>query len=330
MKRSSLLVLLLVIHLNSLLASDKPKQDGKELVEQAEAKTNIFALPSFEMKGKVEVETKGKMLEGSYLFLWNGPAQWREEISFPGYSEVQVGGKGVVFLKRTTDFLPLRIDQLHSALGYGSGGSHFSSFVHVALGPDEVIKKIHDRKIYGSKATCVEIVDHENHPREVCVDESTGVLIRQEPFLDRDTEAVGGKLFPHFLSYVENGKSLAEIQVTELKTTEPLPASAFEPPNGAVSKPGCMNPNPARLVKRVMPQYPEPERRSYVEGTVAIYARIANDGVPHQLQIVSGLTPGLNKSSLDAVQQWRYEPASCQGIPVDVETVITVNYSLSL
>src|SRR5690242_16615920 len=135
------LALVLAIPLNPLLASDKPKQDGKELVEQAEAKTNIFALPSFEIKATVEVENKGKMLDGSYLLLWNGPARWREEISFPGYSETRVGGKDLIFLKRTMDLIPLRIDQLRSALGYGSGMPHGDSVFHAAPARDETVKK---------------------------------------------------------------------------------------------------------------------------------------------------------------------------------------------
>ena len=326
--KSYLLLLLfwLVIQASVLTASDKAKQEGKELIELAEAKTNIFALPSLEMKANVRIENKGKPLDGSYLLLWNGPEQWREEISFPDYNEVQVGGKGIVFLKRSTDFIPVRIDQLHSALGYGSGMQQ--SFTHVALGPDETVKKIHDRKINGSKADCVEVSDHDNHAREVCVDRPTGVLVRRGPFLDRELMPVGAKLFPRFMSYVENGKPLAEIQVTELKATDQLPPSAFVPPPGAVSKPGCMNPNPPHLVKRVMPRYPEQEQQSHVEGTVSIDALIGKDGSVSQLRIVSGVTPGLNKASLDAVQQWRYEPATCNGVALDIEAVLTVNYSL--
>ena len=44
---------------------------------------------------------------------------------------------------------------------------------------------------------------------------------------------------------------------------------------------------------------------------------------------LSGATPGLNKASLDGVQQWRYEPFTCQGKPVEVDTVVFVNYTLN-
>jgi hypothetical protein len=102
----------------------------RQLVEQAEAKANIFALPSFEINADIRISDGDKDLDGSYRLLWNGPGQWREEISFPAYSEVQVGAKGVVFLKRSTDVTPMRIDQLRSALGYGSGTPHPRSLVH--------------------------------------------------------------------------------------------------------------------------------------------------------------------------------------------------------
>lgn len=65
-----------------------------------------------------------------------------------------------------------------------------------------------------------------------------------------------------------------------------------------------------------------------MEGTVSVYALIGVDGKPRDFRIRSGVTPGLNASSLDGVQQWRYDPATCNGTAVEVETVLTVNYSL--
>jgi TonB family protein len=107
-----------------------------------------------------------------------------------------------------------------------------------------------------------------------------------------------------------------------------MPPSAFEPPVGAVSKPGCINPSQGSLVKAVNPLYPDFDRRSHTEGTVAVYGVITTDGVFRDLRIVSGLSPGLNKVSLDAVKQWRYEPARCNGVATEVETVVFVNFSL--
>jgi|SRR6266853_5783728 len=157
------------------VADHDTESEGKTLIQQAAEKMNIFALPGFQMTANVTVDNSGKPLEGSYQLLWNGPEKWREEISFPGYSETRVGGKGVVFLKRSTNF------------------------------SKEKIKKIRQRKKNGSQMKCAEVANPEKHSREVCVDDASGAVVRQQPWEDKDFKPIGTKLFPRFLSYVENG-----------------------------------------------------------------------------------------------------------------------------
>ena len=308
-----------LLTLSSLLSASDKTAEGQAILEQARSRSDIRELASFTMKAKVKIENQDKRLEGEYALLWNGPDQWREEISFPGFDEIRIGRSGTVALKRNLDFVPLRVHQLELALNYGRGD--------LALRSDEGIKQVRTRKVNGIEARCVEITNKLN-AREICVDASTGAMIREKPFIDKEFSALGAKVFPHILSYVEEGKTVAEAEVTELKTAERLPPSAFEVPAGAVSKPSCLNPKTGLLIKKHNPFYPELERRRYVQGTVAIYAVIGVDGSLHDLRIVSGVSPALDKASLDAVQQWRYEPYTCQDIPIEVETMIEVNYSL--
>jgi len=111
MKRCVFLLGMVALWLQPVGASNdtSKQQEAIKKIEQAVAKTNIFELPSFQMKANVQIEAKGKLVDGSYQLLWNGPDQWREEIHFPGYTELQVGGKGTVWVQRSTDFYPLRI-----------------------------------------------------------------------------------------------------------------------------------------------------------------------------------------------------------------------------
>lgn len=313
----TVLALLLLTPLPS--ASDRTRE-GQEIVEQARSRSDIRELPSFTMKADVKIEDQGKLIAGQYSLLWNGPNQWREQISIPGFDEIRIGGLGTVALKRNLDFEPWRVYQLHLALGYGSRGD-------LTLRPDEEITRVRTRKVNGVEAKCAEIGSKVN-PRVICVDPSTGAVVRDHPFVDKEFTPLGAKVFPHFLSYIEKGKTVAEAEVTELKTTAPLPSSTFEVPDGAVSKPNCLNPTFGRLITKVTPSYPEAERRKTVEGTVKVYAVIGTDGSLHGPRIVSGLSPGLDKATLDAVQQWRYEPFMCQNTPVEVESVVEVNFSL--
>jgi len=318
MSRTLLAALLLT--LSSLLSASDKTDEGLEILKQARSRSDIRELPCFTMRATVKIENQGKLLEGEYALLWNGPDQWREEISFPGFDEIRIGGSGKVALKRNLDFVPLRVHQLELALGYGRGG--------LTLRPDEGIKQVRTRKVSGMEARCAEITGKLN-ARQICVDASTGAVVRDHPFIDKEFASLGAKIFPHILSYIEEGKTVAQAEVTELKTTERFPSSAFEVPAGAVAKPSCLSPTMGRLIQKVSPSYPESERHGHVQGTVAIYAVIGTDGSLHDLRIVSGVSPGLNKASLDAVQQWRYEPNMCQDTPVEVESVIQVNYSLS-
>ena len=56
-------------------------------------------------------------------------------------------------------------------------------------------------------------------------------------------------------------------------------------------------------------------------------ALISTDGTIQSLQVVSG-DPLFLQSALDAVRQWRYHPTILNGQPVEIDTFITVIYSL--
>lgn len=83
----------------------------------------------------------------------------------------------------------------------------------------------------------------------------------------------------------------------------------------------------AMLIHRVEPVYPALARQTHREGHVELHAIISTDGTIQSLQVVSGDTLFL-RSALDAVTQWRYRPTVLNGQPVEIETYITVIYTL--
>src|SRR5579859_3627972 len=84
----------------------------------------------------------------------------------------------------------------------------------------------------------------------------------------------------------------------------------------------------AMLVNRVAPVYPALARQLHRAGQVHLRALIAVDGSIESLQVIDG-DPLLIQSALDAVGQWRYRPTLLNGNPVEVETIITVIYTLN-
>lgn len=82
------------------------------------------------------------------------------------------------------------------------------------------------------------------------------------------------------------------------------------------------------LIKRVEPSYPPLARAARVQGEVVLTAVISVNGDIENLQLVSG-HPMLVPAAITAVKQWRYKPYLLNGQPVEVETTITVIFSLS-
>jgi protein TonB len=65
-----------------------------------------------------------------------------------------------------------------------------------------------------------------------------------------------------------------------------------------------------------------------IQGEVVLSAVIDATGQIQNLQLVSG-HPMLVPAAIAAVRQWRYKPYLLNGQPVEVETTITVIFSLS-
>ena len=82
------------------------------------------------------------------------------------------------------------------------------------------------------------------------------------------------------------------------------------------------------LIRRVEPSYPTLARAARVQGEVILSAVISVNGEIENLQLVSG-HPMLVPAALTAVKQWRYKPYLLNGQPTEVETTITVIFTLS-
>jgi TonB family protein len=84
----------------------------------------------------------------------------------------------------------------------------------------------------------------------------------------------------------------------------------------------------ASLVHRVEPVYPTLPLQMHREGRVELHAIIATDGSIQALEVVSG-DPLFYASALAAVREWRYRPTFLDGQAVEVDTQISVIYTLN-
>ncbi|MEO8127462.1 MAG: M56 family metallopeptidase [Bryobacteraceae bacterium] len=110
----------------------------------------------------------------------------------------------------------------------------------------------------------------------------------------------------------------------------PSPASAFDPP----TTPGVRrirvggNVQSAKIISKVTPSYPPSAKEARIQGTVRYNVLIGVDGSIKNMELVAG-HPLFVEVATPAVQQWKYSTTLLNGDPVEVMTVIDVNFTLS-
>jgi protein TonB len=106
----------------------------------------------------------------------------------------------------------------------------------------------------------------------------------------------------------------------------PPPEKKAPPPPQRIRVGG--NVQQAKLIRRPTPVYPAIAKQARIQGVVRLKAIISKDGTIKELQTISG-HPLLVPAAIAAVKEWVYQPTLLNGEPVEVETQIDVNFTLS-
>jgi len=83
----------------------------------------------------------------------------------------------------------------------------------------------------------------------------------------------------------------------------------------------------AKLVFSVSPVYPTLAKNQHVSGSVMVDALIDANGRVTTMKVVSGPTL-LQQAAMDALKQWKYQPASLDGKPVAMHLTVTIQFRL--
>ena len=80
-------------------------------------------------------------------------------------------------------------------------------------------------------------------------------------------------------------------------------------------------------IKKTPPSYPANALRMGIEGSVQLMATISKKGDISAVKVLSG-DPSLARAATEAVKQWKYKPYLLDGVPVEIQTQVTVNFKL--
>jgi TonB family protein len=76
------------------------------------------------------------------------------------------------------------------------------------------------------------------------------------------------------------------------------------------------------------PEFSDEARKAKYQGTVILWVVVGPDGRTHDIRIQRTLGMGLDEKAIQAVSQWRFEPARKDGMPVAVQVNIEVTFRL--
>jgi protein TonB len=152
-----------------------------------------------------------------------------------------------------------------------------------------------------------------------------GLAFKPTPEDLKELQAKGaGPLTIQAIQPAPFGPSAGIVMGSELPPPPPPPPVAPSPSRVRISA-GVAG---GMLLQRIDPVYPPIARAARISGTVVLDAVISKTGSVESLHVVSG-HPMLVQAALDAVRQWRYRPFLLNGMPVEVQTTVTVTFTVS-
>ena len=76
------------------------------------------------------------------------------------------------------------------------------------------------------------------------------------------------------------------------------------------------------------PEYSEEARKAKYQGVVVLWLIVDQNGNPKQIKVQRPLGMGLDQKAIEAVQRWKFQPATKDGTPVAVQINVEVNFRL--
>ena len=280
--------------------------------------------PAFRLKASITLYGEKGANEGTHNEYWVSGTQWRRETVTGDFHRIEVGMGNKRWLLDSTKDLPPDAVEPGQTLAVWK------------LNP-EVWKAgtIREKALDGQTLRCLETKPNPMGGKSaLCFDKATGFLVAkvvphelQERIADQtcrynDYQKFGEKTFPRLVRCFDDGKLRSEIRVIELNTPDKLGAELFAQPDGAQEAMNCQGvpkaPKPVYTPDPVLPRKENPSN------PVVLWVRLGKDGKPQDLRVVRSIDKAFDSAAVDAVRRRKFEPAKCEGEPIETQTNVEV------
>lgn len=279
---------------------------------------------------------------GTIEIWWLSKDLWRRETTLAGYRTVFIRDGGKTQIYGTSNYIPLRLRQAEQAavvkISSQAAASEdwklkrtkVSGVNLIILSPAESARISHADPALPNKPAPILLQDYFS-PDGILRIRRHGEFItfynRFQPFqglvVPRSTEVALGQSRLVTVS-IDALEPLAPGNATQARITE-------VPKNLQLAARRILMPSKVvrgRIIRQIAPVYPPSAVAARQQGPVEICATIDDTGHVREPYLISSAGPLLDRAALTAVRQWTYKPLTLDGYPVNVETTITVIFSL--
>jgi TonB family protein len=178
---------------------------------------------------------------------------------------------------------------------------------------------------YDTEAVLLELDPHVSSLETAAWRFSVGLV----PGVSAEARPTDTQAQPATVASTEPGPS-ANLPTGDATTGNAVESTSSTPTSSNILPPRLRVPGSvtaAAIITRTTPRYPLQARAGHIQGDVILHAIIDKEGNISELQVLAG-DDLLAQSALQAVRQWRYKPMLFDGEPAEVDTTITITFSL--
>ncbi len=85
---------------------------------------------------------------------------------------------------------------------------------------------------------------------------------------------------------------------------------------------------PPKVIRQGEVEYSDEGRRRRINGAVTVSLLVTEEGLPAEVKVVRGLGYGLDEKAMEAVRQYRFQPAMKDGRPIAQHISVEVMFQI--
>jgi protein TonB len=306
------------------------QREASALIERATELSDIRGsnAPAFHLKAKLTFYQENSNIEGTYSESWVSGGQWRRETIVGSFYHTEVASGDKRWVLDNTNDLQINLSQPQLTLAVWR--------MEYALWKSG---RIEEKTFHGQGVHCLMRDAYSVETKAaLCFDKVTGALAvkvdpveRRQRIVDQTCEyggyqSFGEKTFPRIVRCFDGSKLKLEVRVLELDTANNLSAELFAPLGGAKESFNCQGiletPKPVSTPNAFPPRAENPKH------PVVLLVMVGKNGRTQDIRITKSIDKDFDSAAVNAVRRWKFEPAKCEGEPIELEINVEIQFHI--